>query len=56
MEFTSDFLGLNRLIPDQNTSAITDRLVRLFYDTGLDNWTKRLVVVCTDWAAVNVSM
>ncbi|KAM7388965.1 hypothetical protein PAMP_022966 [Pampus punctatissimus] len=32
----------------------TDRLVRLFQDTCLDDWATKLVAVCTDGAAVNV--
>lgn len=30
--------------------------VRLFQDTDLDDWTTKLVVVCTDGAAVNMGM
>lgn len=30
--------------------------VRLFQDTGLDDWATKLVVVCTDEAAVNMGM
>ncbi|KAK6294290.1 hypothetical protein J4Q44_G00351200, partial [Coregonus suidteri] len=53
-EFTSDFIGLIELGADRTAQAITDGLVRLFQDTGLDDWTTKLVAVCTDGAAVNV--
>lgn len=55
-EFNSDFIGLIELGADRTAQAITDRLVRLFQDTGLDDWTTKLVAVCTDGAAVNVGM
>ena len=55
-EFTSDFIGLIELGADRTAQAITDGLVRLFHDTGLDDWTKKLVAVCTDGAAVNVGI
>ncbi|KAM7396176.1 hypothetical protein PAMP_019237 [Pampus punctatissimus] len=55
-EFTSDFLGLIELGADRTAQAITDRLVRLFQDTGLDDWATKLVAVCTDGAAVNVGI
>ena len=52
-EFTSDFIGLIELGADRTAQAITDRP---FQDTGLDDWTKKLVAVCTDGAAVNVGI
>lgn len=55
-EFTSAFLGLFEPGADWTARVITDGLLRLFQDAGLDTWTKRLVAVCTDGAAVNVSM
>lgn len=55
-EFTSDFLGLIELGADRTAQAITDGLVRLFQDTGLDDWATKLVAVCTDGAAVNVGI
>jgi len=55
-EFTSDFVGLIELGADRTEQAITDGLVRLFQDTGIDDWTTELVAVCTDGAAVNVGM
>ncbi|CAM4610200.1 unnamed protein product [Leuciscus chuanchicus] len=55
-EFTSDFIGLIELGADRTAQAITDGLVRLFQDIGLDDWTTKLVAVCTDGAAVNVGM
>ncbi|TNN75622.1 hypothetical protein EYF80_014172 [Liparis tanakae] len=55
-EYASDFLGLIELGADRTAQAITDGLVRLFQDTGLDDWANKLVAVCTDGAAVNVGM
>lgn len=55
-EFTSDFLGLIELGADRTAQSITNGLVRLFLDTGLDDWVTKLVAVCTDGAAVNVGM
>ncbi|CAL8373520.1 unnamed protein product [Arctogadus glacialis] len=52
-EFSSDFVGLIELGADRTAQAITDGLVRLFQDTGLDDWTTKLVAVCSDGAAVN---
>ncbi|KAG7240922.1 hypothetical protein INR49_026211, partial [Caranx melampygus] len=53
-EFTSDFLGLTELGSDRTAQAVTDGLEKLFHDAGLDDWTTKLVAVCTDGAAVNV--
>uniref|UniRef100_A0A8C4ASG7 Uncharacterized protein n=1 Tax=Denticeps clupeoides TaxID=299321 RepID=A0A8C4ASG7_9TELE len=55
-EFTSDFLGLIELGTDRTAQAITDGLVRLFQNAGLNDWATKLVAVCTDGAAVNVGM
>ncbi|TNN51963.1 hypothetical protein EYF80_037870 [Liparis tanakae] len=55
-EFASDFLGLIELGADRTAQAITDGLVRHFQGTGLDDWTTKLVALCTDGAAVNVGM
>lgn len=52
----TDFLGLIELGAHRTAQAITDGLVRLFQDTGLDDWTTKLVAVCTDRAAVNVGI
>ncbi|CAK6980187.1 hypothetical protein AMEX_G21 [Scomber scombrus] len=49
-KFTSDFLGVIELGADRTAQAITDGLVRLFQDTGLDDWITKLVAVCTDGA------
>ena len=55
-EFTLDFLGLIELSADRTVQAITNGLVRLFQDTGLDDWTTKSVAVNTDGAAVNVGV
>ncbi|XP_062389624.1 uncharacterized protein LOC134078010 [Sardina pilchardus] len=55
-EFSSDFIGLIELGADRTAQAITNGLARLFQDTGLDDWTTKLVAVCTDGAAVNVGI
>lgn len=51
-EFTFEFLGLIELGADQSAQAITNGLVKLFHDAGLDDWMTKLVAVCTDGAAV----
>ncbi|XP_077354948.1 zinc finger protein 862-like [Festucalex cinctus] len=53
-DFSSDFLGLIELGADRTAQAITNGLVKLFQDAGLDDWRGKLVAVCTDGAAVNV--
>lgn len=53
-EYSSDFLGLIELGADGTAQAITDGLVKLFLDVGLDDWREKLVALCTDGAAVNV--
>lgn len=53
-EFTSDFVGLIELGADRTAQAITNGRVGLFQETGLDDWTTKLVAVCTDGPAVHV--
>lgn len=48
-EFTSDFIGLIEFGADRTAQAITDRLVRLFQDTGLDDWTTKV-----DWKEIPI--
>lgn len=55
-EFSSDFLGFIELGADRTAQAITDGLVKLFRDSGLDDWRTKVVAVCTDGAAVNVGV
>ena len=55
-EISSDFVGLIELGADRTAQAITDGLVRLFQDKGLDDWTTKLVAVCSDGATVNVGV
>lgn len=55
-EISSDFLGLIELGADRTAQAITDGLVKLFRDAGLNDWTTKLVAVCSDGAAVNVGV
>lgn len=55
-ESTSDFVGLIELGDDRTAHAITDGLVRLFQDTGLDDWTTKSIAVCTDRVAFNVGV
>lgn len=41
---------------DRTAQAVTDGPARLFQNTGLDEWTVKLVSVSPDGAAVNVSL
>ncbi|GAA6105996.1 zinc finger protein 883-like [Tachysurus ichikawai] len=55
-EFTIDFLGLIELGAKRTARDITEGLVKLFNDLGLDKWRAKLDAVCTNGAAVNVEV
>lgn len=46
-DLTADFLGFIELGADQTWQAITDGLMKLFYDAGLDKQMTNCVAVCT---------
>lgn len=53
-EYSSDYLGLINLGANRTAQDIVDGLEQLFNASGLTEWKKKLVSVCSDGAAVNV--